>query len=70
MLRCMPPGLPALAAPDRKPAGRHWGRGDQSEREYPREVLVLVTHGDGHDEHDTEVRGVRGEIEIKEQPVR
>ena len=32
-------------------------------------MLVLVTHGDGHDEHDTEVRGVRGEIEIKEQPV-
>jgi hypothetical protein len=33
-------------------------------------VPVLVTHGDGHDDHDTEVRGVRGEVEIKERSVR
>jgi hypothetical protein len=32
-------------------------------------VLVLVTHGN-HDEHGTEVRTVRREIEIKEQSVR
>jgi hypothetical protein len=33
-------------------------------------VPVLVPHSDGHDEHGTEVRGVRGEVEIKEQSVR
>jgi hypothetical protein len=46
------------------------GRGDQSKRQHSRQVLVLVAHGNGHEEHDTQVRGVRGEIEIKEQSVR
>lgn len=31
---------------------------------------MLVAHGDGHDEHHAEVRGVRGEIEVKEESVR
>ena len=30
---------------------------------------MLVTHGDCHDEHDAEVRGVRSEIEIEEQSI-
>jgi hypothetical protein len=50
--------------PNRKPACRHWDGGEQSKRENSRDVLVLITHGDGHDEHGTEVGGVRGEIEI------
>ena len=51
---------------NRQPACRQWDRGEHSEGEYSRGVLVLSGHADGHEEHGTEVGRVRGEIEIKE----
>ena len=40
-----------------------------TEREYSRCVLMLVGHGDGHDERGAEVGGVRAEVEVQEQSV-
>jgi hypothetical protein len=45
-----------LAASDRKPACSDRDGGEQSERHHSRHVLVFITHRDGHDEHDAEVR--------------